>query len=274
MSVRGNYSQGRFVNDGVNVPVKLGLNEKSAESFEKGCIPANIGRDITVGIRKFVLCKTTADLTMGLMVSGDISAMITSGTNAVKTGTTTAPVGGTIIHLDEASFASIEENQYAGGTISISGGTGIGFTYGIQGNSATFNTDEIYVYIHDCLVLALSTDSDIEITLARETEVAHADSGTSGDFLNIGRPVIAIPAATDISASTISAAGYYFWTQTDGPVLLNPDADNTVGLMLMVDTDVGQVIDLTAGFQSVGTCLLDGASTDTVSELEWLHVQK
>jgi len=269
--VRENYSMGRYTDDSGKVPIRLGIYEKSAVSLEKGCVPSNIGREIEVGIRKFVLCTTTADIGVSDPVSADISAMIISGTNAVKTGTTPAPIGGTVIHLDEASFASVSEDDYAGGCISISGGTGIGYTYGIAGNTATSNTDEIYVYIHDGLVVALSTDTDIEITLPREKDVQIADQAV--DFLNIGFATIAVPAATDIAAGTITGR-YYFWAQTDGPAVIDPDADNTVGQLVMVDTDVGQVVDETAGFPTVGVCLLDGATQGTNSELTWLHVQR
>jgi len=253
----------------VNVPVKLGIFEHSDVSNEKGCVPANIGLTRKVGAREFTLCTTILDLTVGLPVAGDISNQLIDAANGVKS-TDLPAIGATRIHLDEASFVATTQDLYAGGYLAVYGGTGLGYTYGIKANSAFFNTDEIYVDIYDGLVLALAATSDIEILLLKEENVGIADSGAVER--NVGVCTHAIPAATDITAGTTSAVGYYFWAQTAGPILVNPDASNTAGKLVMVHTDVGELDDETAGFLTMGQTIEVG-SASTISSLIDLKVQ-
>lgn len=246
---RTNFSRERWVNDGVNVPVKLGMFSHSAESYEKGCIPGNIGQTRKVGEREFILCTSLIDLTVGLPVAGVIATNLIDAATGVKS-TDLPGVGATRIHLNEASFTATTEDLYAGAYISVYGGTGLGYTYEIRSNSAFFDTDEIYVDIYDGLVSALDATSNLEILLPKETAVAIGDNDAAERIFGVCTHVV--PAATDISASTIGATGYYFWAQTKGPILMNPDAVTTAGQLVMVDADVGQVINETAGYITVG----------------------
>ena len=79
MTDNSNYSQGRYPNDGVNVPVKLGLYEATnGEDHEKGCVPGNIGIRRRIGDRTFVLGTSLVTTIAGTYYTADESAT-TSG---------------------------------------------------------------------------------------------------------------------------------------------------------------------------------------------------
>jgi hypothetical protein len=151
--------------------------------------------------RCFVFCSTDVDLTPGQAV-GQVAAAaeLTDITAAVAAGAT------------EVRFvkASVTADQYKGGYLSVTLGSGIGYTYKIKDNtaSATVDTvaDTVIVNLEEEVAVAMAATDNIIIKAARTSKVIVNTATTD--------PVGITQVAT--TAATLGKT-QYFWAQTNGP---------------------------------------------------------
>ena len=111
---------------------------------------------------------------------------------------------------------SATAQQFEGGYLTFTTGTGVGFTYRIKGHTVTTDanpvTGNIYLDLHDSIVVALDSNSDIAIA---GNPYANLESATTTDELPVGVTI------------TNNTATNYGWVQTHGIVGVLQDA--TIG---------------------------------------------
>lgn len=150
--------------------------------------------------REFVFCSTDSDITIGTVVGKAAGAAeLTSITAAVSSGET------------EVSFvlASVTEDQYAGGYLTVTLGTGIGHTYKIKGNTASATVDEVdntvVVTLADSVVTDMAATDNIVVKTARTKTVVEGTATTD-------------PVGVAMATTTAATSGktQYFWAQIAG----------------------------------------------------------
>jgi len=232
-----NHSPERWVNDGVNVPVKLGLYEISAESKERGCIPSNIGVSRRVGNRVFKLGTTVADVAVGLLVCRDDAFTDVTQTASILSAAGVA--GDTDVVLTHASLLDIYQDSVTGngkdrlrgGFLNVALGTGLSYMYGIKGNTA-MASDLVTLNLYDPLQTAVPVASTVEVM----GNIYHA--------VNIAATTAEAPTGAILVASTAGTdtTEYYQWVQTWGPCTILAGAAIAVGQQLALDdTTAGRV---------------------------------
>lgn len=179
-------------------------------------------------------------------------------TVAIGSKTITATLGGT----------AVTANQYAGGYLVISAGTGIGQTLKIASHPAQTSTSgTVLLTLEDALSVAtLTSDSKGSLTLPQYGSANGVAITTSGVVVNpvtatgrvIGATVYPIPA----SSSTVPTYGFI---QTEGPVGVLNDANTAIGLDLMPSANTaGAVATYVVATRSrVGTSTVAGETTKT-----------
>jgi hypothetical protein len=159
----------------------------------------------------------------GVAVATDISesstglvsnAVIAPASAVSVAGETIKPGAINSVYL-QLTLAATTANQFAGALLTISSGTGVGFSYRIKGNTATNDpaTGDIRIELYDKLQVALDATSDVFISgcLYANLEVATAtDSTVSG---------------VSVATTTIGQFGFvqtkgYASVLTDGAVVL------------------------------------------------------
>lgn len=127
------------------------------------------------------------------------------------------------------TYTTTTKNDLAGAYITISSGTGLGYTYRIKGNNVSSGTSCV-VALYDPLVVGLDATGDIAITPSKYTRLKPAGaSSTSG--IGVG-----------IAMSTIATSSPFGWVLTRGicgVALSGTPSNNT--LACISDTDVGCV---------------------------------
>ena len=159
----------------------------------------------------------------GLVVSQDFSESGTTqiDSRVIAVSSTTAVSGETIspnsigAYYVQISLGGITADQFAGGYLCISNGTGSGYTYRIQGNTVSGSpaTGQIYIRLWKPLAATLDATSDISIAGNRWANLESATSAT--DPLVAG---VVVGAVTDISDKP------YGWVQTKGIIGVLTDA--------------------------------------------------
>lgn len=155
--------------------------------------------------REFVFCSTDTDITIGQAVGKNAAAAIelTAITAAVTVGAT------------EIRFvlASITADQLKGGYLTVTLGTGLGYTYKIKSNtaSATIATvdNTVIVTLESGVCVALAATDNIIVKEAR-TSLVIVNTATTDP---VGIAVATTTAATD-------GVTQYFWAQTSGPSIV------------------------------------------------------
>ena len=105
-----------------------------------------------------------------------------------------------------ALLSSKTADQFAGGYVTISSGTGIGYTYSIKGNKAS-NGTACVIELYDAIQVGLDATSDIAIAPSKYNHCVAGISGTTENSLPVG-----------VTVMSITSAGYYGWAQTKGPI--------------------------------------------------------
>ena len=137
---------------------------------------------------------------------------------------------------------AVAEDLYKDGRLIITGGTGVGHSFPVTGNSAGAGdaaTDEIIIYLGAQLPVALDLTSDVRAITSRYRNLRE---GTGSGELAVGFVPIGVP------------IGDYFWLVSEGPVAaiavesivdsaaaqidLKPGVDGKVGLR-NADNDEG-----------------------------------
>lgn len=183
---------------------------------------------------------------------------LTLSTQAIGDFTVTATLGGT----------AVTANQYAGGFLVISAGTGIGQTLEIASHPAQTSTSgTVVLTLKERLSVAtLTSDSKGSLTLPQYGSANGVAITTSGVVVNpvtatgrvIGATIYPIPASS-------STAATYGFIQTSGPVGVLNDANTAIGLDLMPSANTaGAVATYVVATRSrVGTSTVAGETTKT-----------
>lgn len=184
--------------------------------------------------RTFVLVQNGGTaLVSGVLVQSPASI----GANHTGLTLSTAAIGATTITVT-AGGTLMTANQYAGGYLVISAGTGIGQTLKISSHPAATSSGTSIFTLEDPLAVAtLTSDSKGSLTLPQYGSQNGTDVTTSGVVVNPTTPTGKIIGATlyPIPAST-STVPTYGWIVKHGPVAVINVSTTTVGLDLMPST--------------------------------------
>lgn len=211
--------------------------------------------------RTFALVQNAGvALVSGVLVQGPVAiganhTGLTLSTAAIGATTITATLGGT----------AVTANQYAGGYLVISAGTGIGQTLQIASHPAAALSTTVVLTLADPLKVAtLTSDSKGTLALPQFGSANGVDVRTSGVVISpttatgptLGVTVSPIAAST----STIPSYGYI---QTWGPVACLNDSATAIGLDVMPSSAVaGAVLTYVVATRNrVGTATVAGENT-------------
>ncbi len=203
----------------------------------------------------------------GVLMSRDISEtdqlyidnarMVSLVANYVqKPGETLGPnvIGSNYIQVT----LTVTADQYAGGYVSITSGTGIGFQYRIRGCTATNNpvSGDAYLELYDKLVVAVDSNTGLQISGLPYANLEIVDD--SDDRLAVGVPV------------TNNSIGSYGWVQTYGTATVLQDASiPVIGGQVYVSSNTNGAIAGTVllststnqRFARVGYCIMPATAT-------------
>ena len=209
--------------------------------FQKDVLPR-----VAVGTRitrqdgaEFAYCHFGEDTNVGLLVAADASEssedalanQVISPASANDTSDGTIGSKFVEINLDAAtsdSSADRTTNDYAGGYLTITSGTGLGYTYRIKGNTASdVPADQnIRMELYEPLQLAVDNTSDIVIVGSPFANVETADD--AADIVICG---------VSLSNMDVSVAAFG-WVQTKGIANISVDAtDLTLGDIVALSAD-------------------------------------
>ncbi len=212
--------------------------------------------------RVFALVQNGATaLVSGVLVQSPASiganhTGLTLSTVAIGATQITATLGGT----------AVTANQYAGGFLAISAGTGIGQTLKIASHPAQTSTSgTVVLTLEDPLSVAtLTSDSKGSLTLPQYGSANGVAVTTSGVVVSptvatgrtIGATIYPIPAST----STVPTYGFII---TNGPVAVLNDSSTAIGLDVMPSSSVaGAVVTYVVATRNrVGTSTVAGETT-------------
>lgn len=200
-------------------------------------------------------------LTAGKMVQSPASV----GANHTGLTVATAAIGATSITVTLGGTA-VTANQYQGGTVVISAGTGAGQTFKIVSHPAQTSTSgTVVLTLEEPLSVATAvSDSKASLTLPQYGSRNGTDYTTFGVVVCptvatgqvIGATVYPIPASTATTA-------VYGWIVTNGFVGILNDANTAIGLDLMPSTNTaGALMTYVVATRSrVGTATVAGETT-------------
>lgn len=211
--------------------------------------------------REFVLVQNGATaLVSGVLVQSPASiganhTGLTLSTAAIGATQVTATLGGTLATA----------NQYAGGFLVVSAGTGKGQTLRIASHPAGTSSGTVIFTLEDPLSVAtLTSDSKGSLTLNPYGSTNGTNFATSGVIVSpvtatgatIGVTVYPIPAST----ATVPTYGFI---QTKGAVACLNDAGTAIGLDVMPSSGTaGAVVTYVAATRNrVGTSTVAGETT-------------
>lgn len=213
--------------------------------------------------REFTLVQNGATaLVSGVLVQSPASI----GANHTGLTLSTAAIGATAITVT-AGGTLITANQYAGGYLVVSAGTGIGQTLRIKSHPAATSSGTSIFQLEDALSVAtLTSDSKGSLTLPQYGSANGTNVGTSGVVVNpttaTGRVIGATIYPIAASSSTVPTYGFI---QTSGAVGVLNDANTAIGLDLMPSANTaGAVATYVVATRSrVGTSTVAGETTKT-----------
>ncbi len=216
----------------------------------------------TADYREFVLIQNGGTaLLSGNLIQGPASiganhTGLTVATAAIGAKTVTVTLGGT----------AVTANQYAGGLLVISAGTGKGQTLKIASHPAQSSTSgTVALTLEDALSVATAvSDSKGSLTLNPYGSTGGTDFSTHGCVISpttatgptVGVTVYPIPASTATVAS-------YGFIQTKGAVACLNDSNTAIGLDVMPSSAVaGAVLTYVVATRNrVGTATVAGETT-------------
>ncbi len=201
-------------------------------------------------------------LVSGVLVQSPASI----GANHTGLTVATAAIGATAITIT-AGGTLITANQYAGGYVVLSAGTGIGQTLKIKSHPAATSSGTTLLQLEDALSVATSvSDTKASLTLPQYGSANGTTVATSGVVVNpttqtgriIGATIYPIPA----SSATVPTYGFI---QTGGPVGVLNQGTTAISLDLMPSASVaGAVCTYVVATKSrVGTSTVAGEDGKT-----------
>ena len=211
--------------------------------------------------RVFALVQNGA---VALVAARLVQSPATIGANHTGLTLSTAAIGALTISATLGATA-VTANQYAGGILVISAGTGIGQTVKIASHPAAALSTTVVLTLEDALSVAtLTADSKGSLTLPQYGSSNGASVVTSGVIVNpttatgrtIGVTLYPIPAST----TTIPTYGFI---QTEGPVAVLNDGNTAIGLDVMPSSSVaGAVVTYVVATRNrIGTSTVAGETT-------------
>lgn len=213
--------------------------------------------------REFALVQNGATaLVSGVLVQSPASiganhTGLTVATAAIGANQITVTLGGTLATA----------NQYAGGFVVISAGTGAGQTFRIASHPAGTSSGTVVLTLEDRLSVATAvSDSKASLTLPQYGSGNGTNVATSGVVINpttaTGRVVGATIYPISASSSTVPTYGFI---QTAGAVGVLNDASTAIGLDVMPSSGTaGAVVTYVVATRNrVGTSTVAGETTKT-----------
>lgn len=173
---------------------------------------------------RFRYCNIGTATNQGQLVGPSTNGQATYGAAVVI-----APASATIVpqeypitpgsvgsHYIQVTISSIAANKYQGGYIILTGGTGLGQTYRIVGNTAsnTPTTGTLYIQLYEALQTAVTANTGVIIVQSMFTDLA-ATATTS-------------PQVTGVLMGTTTSTNLWGWVCTHGVAGCAEDATNTI----------------------------------------------
>ncbi len=154
--------------------------------------------------------------------------------------------------ITTTSTLTVTANALAGGYVTVTNGTGIGYTYGIKSNPAATSA-----------VVTIQLSDPIQVASPNTVDIDFIASPFSGVVLNAATTV-AIPVGVAIYPITNAQYG---WIQTGGPVSVLADASApTIGANVFVSDDTDGAVGLyetdAAGYAFIGQALTGMTSAE------------
>lgn len=211
--------------------------------------------------RTFALIQNGGtDLVSGVLVQGPVAiganhTGLTLSTAAIAATTVTATLGATAVTV----------NQYQGGFLVVSAGTGIGQTLRISSHPAAALSATVVLTLEDSFKVATATaTSKGTLVLPQYGAKNGVDVRTSGCVVSpttATGPTIGVT-VSPITASTSTVPGYGF-IQTQGPVAVLNDAGTAIGLDVMPSSGTaGAVVTYVVATRNrIGTSTVAGENT-------------
>ena len=144
-------------------------------------------------------------------------------------------------YVEFGYLAAVSSNQLAGNYMTVFGGTGVGYTYRVKGNtlSAAIGTGLTRVELYEPIKETLAADSDCAFTGSPYNNVnkATATAGTNNTVAGV------------ICGS--ASANQFAWVCEDGIIGAYVSATVTAGSLLAIGTTAGHVIN----WQPTATCV-------------------
>jgi len=196
----------------------------------------------------------------GVLVSTDVSAasLVETANAVIAPASAQTVTDGTIgSKFLEVTVAAISENQFAGGYLAISSGTGLGYTYRIKGNTATGSpaAGNIRIELNDKLQVALDATSDISIQGSLYSDLTTAASATDNSVAGV----------------TVSSVigGRYGWLLTKGVSAIFTAGTVATGDVVTlsaatagaVEAYVSALVGDVENEEFLGTCLVVGSAS-------------
>jgi hypothetical protein len=198
---------------------RQGLYEESSTAKEV------VGQIRWDGLRAFKYCKAgAAALSAGYL---GLAPQLNAG-HLDEAILAAAAIGTTQLSLTVTAAAAIAENALVGGFMQINAGTGAGYQYRVDGNSAiTASETSIYVTLEEPGIrVALDTTS--KFNLAPNPCYMVVQSATEENA----------PVGVAMRAVTIA---YYYWAQVSGPAFVLMNSTPAIGTMLVPGAVAGSV---------------------------------
>jgi len=147
--------------------------------------------------------------------------------NDEQTGTYPNMIGSKYLVLQIGTKTA---DQYAGGYVTISSGTGLGYTYRIKGNQASNGTATTFE-LYDKVQVGLDATGDLAIAPSKYANVKPGLSVSTNLALAVG-----------VAVAGASTAGYYGFVITKGVIGVPQSGTLTTGnLAILSNTDAGCV---------------------------------
>jgi len=211
--------------------------------------------------RELVLVQVGASaITSGKLVQSPASI----GANHTGLTLSTAAIGATQITATLGATA-VTANQYAGGFLVISAGTGIGQTLRIQSHPAAALSTSVVLTLEDPLSVATATaDSKGSLTLPQYGSANGAAFTTSGVIVCPTTLTGRVIGATfyPLAASTATVLSYGFIVKNGAVAVLN-NGNTAIGLDVMPSGTTAGAVDtyVVATASRVGTSTVAGETT-------------